>query len=293
MFLGATTTPEFGWKGGGDSPSLASRATRGTSAHDGRLVGRRRRRRRDRHGPAARRHRRRRLGPDARGVLRHRRAEADARDRADPSGGGVGDAQPRRADGPHGARRRAPDGGDRAARRRDVYPSLRDDRPWLDGIEDGVAGLRIAYAPRFARADVDPRIAAASTPRYRCSRVSVRRSRSSSLPGPTCATRSSTLWDAALGRALRGMTDEQLAMSDPGLVATMRRRARDQRRRLPRRGRGPRGAHRASSRRCCRRTTCSSRRRCRSSPSPWARTSPTRRRRSTGWTGRRSPTRST
>jgi len=107
---------------------------------------------------------------------------------------------------------------------RDVYPSLRDDRPWLDGVEDGVAGLRIAYAPGFARADVDPRIAVAVD-----DAVAVLASLGAEVdvidaPGPDVRDAFLTLWDAALGRALRGLTDEQLALGDPGLVATMRRR---------------------------------------------------------------------
>jgi aspartyl-tRNA(Asn)/glutamyl-tRNA(Gln) amidotransferase subunit A len=108
---------------------------------------------------------------------------------------------------------------------RDVHPSLRDDRSWLEGIDDGVAGVRIAYAPLFARADVDPRIAAAVD-----DAVDVLAGLGAHVdviepPLPDVRDAFLTLWDAALGRALRGMSDEQLAISDPGLVATMRRRA--------------------------------------------------------------------
>ena len=110
---------------------------------------------------------------------------------------------------------------------RDVYPSLRDDRPWLDGIEDGVAGpadrLRATVRARRRR----PADRGRGRRRGRGARGARRAaSTSSEPPGADVRDAFLTLWDAALGRALRGMSDEQLAMSDPGLVATMRRRAR-------------------------------------------------------------------
>ena len=40
---------------------------------------------------------------------------------------------------------------------------------------------------------------------------------------PDCREAFLTLWDAALGRSLAGLGPEDLALSDPGLVETMRR----------------------------------------------------------------------
>jgi aspartyl-tRNA(Asn)/glutamyl-tRNA(Gln) amidotransferase subunit A len=43
---------------------------------------------------------------------------------------------------------------------RDPYALPRDARDWRIGLDDGVKGLRIAYAPTLANAPVDPRVAA-------------------------------------------------------------------------------------------------------------------------------------
>jgi aspartyl-tRNA(Asn)/glutamyl-tRNA(Gln) amidotransferase subunit A len=226
VVLGATTTPEFGWKGGGDSPLTGitrnpwdrTRTTGGSSAGAGAAAA----------AGMGVLH----VGTDGGGSVRmpaafcgivglkpthtivpiHPAAVSGMLSHVGPMARTVRDAA-------HLMSAIArPDS-------RDVYPSLRDDRSWLDGIEDGVAGLRIAYAPRFARADVDPRIAAAVD-----AAVEVLAGLGAQVdvvepPGADVRDAFLTLWDAALGRALRGMSDEQLAMSDPGLVATMRRRA--------------------------------------------------------------------
>jgi len=225
VVVGATTTPEFGWKGGGDSPLTGitrnpwdtSSTTGGSSAGAGAAAAT---------GMGVLH-----IGTDGGGSVRmpaafcgvvglkpthtivpiHPAAVSGMLSHVGPMARSVRDAA-------HLMSAIArPDA-------RDVYPSLRDDRPWLDGIEGGVSGLRIAYAPRFARADVDPRIAAAVD-----DAVDVLASLGAILdtvepPGPDVRDAFLTLWDAALGRALRGLDDEQLALSDPGLVATMRRR---------------------------------------------------------------------
>ncbi len=106
---------------------------------------------------------------------------------------------------------------------RDIYPTLADPRSWLDGIDDGVSGLRIAYAPVFPRAEVDGEIAAAvaDTVRRMAGLGAVVEEVEIGLPD--CRDAFLTLWDAALGRSLAGLGPEDLALSDPGLVETMRR----------------------------------------------------------------------
>jgi aspartyl-tRNA(Asn)/glutamyl-tRNA(Gln) amidotransferase subunit A len=226
VFLGATTTPEFGWKGGGDSPLTGitrnpwdlTRTTGGSSAGAGAAAA---------SGMGVLH-----LGTDGGGSVRmpsafcgvvgfkpthsivpiHPAAVSGMLSHVGPMTRTVRDAA-------HLMSAIArPDS-------RDVYPSLGDDRSWLDGIDDGIAGLRIAFAPRFARAQVDPRIAIAVD-----AAVGVLVGLGAHVevvdpPGPDVRDAFLTLWDAALGRMLRGMSDEQLAMSDPGLVATTRRRA--------------------------------------------------------------------
>ncbi len=106
---------------------------------------------------------------------------------------------------------------------RDVYPSLRDPRPWLETIEDGVAGLRIAYSHRYFGADVDPRIADAVDRAVAVLADLGARVEEVELPGPHPRDAFLTLWDAALARPLSAMSDEQRAQSDPGLVVTTER----------------------------------------------------------------------
>ena len=106
---------------------------------------------------------------------------------------------------------------------RDIYPTLRDERSWLDDIDDGIQGLRVAYSPRYGSADVDPQIAAAVAATVRLL-VELGAQVEEVDPGhPDCRDAFITLWDAALARSLAGLSPERLAMSDPGLVATMER----------------------------------------------------------------------
>jgi aspartyl-tRNA(Asn)/glutamyl-tRNA(Gln) amidotransferase subunit A len=106
---------------------------------------------------------------------------------------------------------------------RDIYPTLPDPRSWLDGIDDGVTGLRIGYAPVFPRADVDPEIAAAVADTVNLLAGLGALVEEVDIGLPDCRDAFLTLWDASLGRSLAGLGPEDLALSDPGLVATMRR----------------------------------------------------------------------
>ena len=106
---------------------------------------------------------------------------------------------------------------------RDIYPTQRDDTSWIDRLDEGVAGLRVAYSRDYGRADVDPQIAAAVE-----RTVSLLSDLGAIVtevdPGlPDCRDAFISLWDPALARGLAGLSDERLALSDPGLVATMRR----------------------------------------------------------------------
>ena len=80
VFLGKTTTPEFGWKGVTDSPLTGLTVNPWDTTQDARRQQRRRGGRGGvRHGCDAHRHRRRRLDPHPRRLLRPVRLQADLR----------------------------------------------------------------------------------------------------------------------------------------------------------------------------------------------------------------------
>jgi aspartyl-tRNA(Asn)/glutamyl-tRNA(Gln) amidotransferase subunit A len=102
---------------------------------------------------------------------------------------------------------------------RDPYALLPDDRDWLDGIEDGVRGLRIAYSPDLGYARVDPEIAAAAAAaarQFEALGASVEEIREI-FPSPRDALL--TIWAAGEARVLAGFPAEQRHLCDPGLVA--------------------------------------------------------------------------
>jgi len=106
---------------------------------------------------------------------------------------------------------------------REIFPTQRDDTSWIEGLDAGVAGLRVAYSPDYGHADVAPQIAAA----VECT-VSLLSDLGAVITEvdpelPDCRDAFIALWDAAMARGLAGLPDDRLVLSDPGLVATMRR----------------------------------------------------------------------
>jgi aspartyl-tRNA(Asn)/glutamyl-tRNA(Gln) amidotransferase subunit A len=102
---------------------------------------------------------------------------------------------------------------------RDPYALVPDDRDWLDGIEDGVRGLRIAYSPDLGYARVDPEIAAAAAAaarQFEALGALVEEVREV-FPSPRDALL--TLWAAGEARVLAGFPVERRHLCDPGLVA--------------------------------------------------------------------------
>jgi aspartyl-tRNA(Asn)/glutamyl-tRNA(Gln) amidotransferase subunit A len=149
VIIGKTTTTEFGWKSPGDCP------LHGITRNPGTASGRRAApppapaRRGRRASAAARRHGRRRLHPHPGGLLR---------------AGGVKPSYGRVPQWPHGAFSGVAVAGPMARTVRDAalmlsamaQPDLRDPfclpeepRDWRRGIEDGVAGLRVALVRRL------------------------------------------------------------------------------------------------------------------------------------------------
>ena len=106
---------------------------------------------------------------------------------------------------------------------REIYPTQHDCRSWLDSIEDGVSGLRIAVSPSYGGATVDPQIAAA-VERTAGLLADLGAQVELAEPGhPECRDAFLVLWDAAMGRIVDGLSAEQRALLDPGLLATWER----------------------------------------------------------------------
>ncbi|MEI8057425.1 MAG: amidase [Actinomycetes bacterium] len=103
---------------------------------------------------------------------------------------------------------------------REIYPTQRDNTSWIDEIDDGIAGLRVAYSPRYGDADVDPQIAAAveRTVNLMADLGAIVERAEPNMPPTRDAFL--TLWDAAIGRALTGVPESDWHKSDPGLVET-------------------------------------------------------------------------
>lgn len=106
---------------------------------------------------------------------------------------------------------------------REIYPVPDDPRPWVADLDRGVSGVRIAYSPDYGYADVDPRIAAAVE-----RAVGVLADAGAVvdvIDAPFADPRDEfvTIWDGMLSMALWDVPADRLADSDPGLVATLER----------------------------------------------------------------------
>ena len=106
---------------------------------------------------------------------------------------------------------------------REIYPTQIDGRDWLAALEGGVDGLRIAYSPRYGTTDVDPQVAAGVAATVALLADLGAHVEEADPGHPDCRDAFLVLWDAALGRLLDDLTDEQRAACDPGLVATWER----------------------------------------------------------------------
>jgi aspartyl-tRNA(Asn)/glutamyl-tRNA(Gln) amidotransferase subunit A len=103
---------------------------------------------------------------------------------------------------------------------RDPYALPPEDRNYLDGLEDGVRGWRIAYSPTLGYARVDPEIAAAAREAARQfeSLGAVVEEVDAIFPSPREAL--FTLWAAGAANLLGAYPSDRLALVDPGLLAT-------------------------------------------------------------------------
>ena len=163
VILGKTTTPEYSWKGVTDSPRHGvtgnpwdpTKTSGGSSGGSAAAVGLGM-------GPWS-------VGTDGggsvripAGVHRHGRAEADLRPDTAVSAEPVRDAVACRADDEDRARHRGAARCDHRIRRAGLVGHAdADDRRFCDGLDDGVAGLRIGYSPDLGFVRNDPEVAAA------------------------------------------------------------------------------------------------------------------------------------
>ena len=102
---------------------------------------------------------------------------------------------------------------------RDPYALPPDGRDYLDGIEDGVRGWRVAYSPNLGYANVDPEIAAccAAAARQFEGLGAVVDEVGALFPTPREALL--TLWDAGAAYLLSNYPAGKRALCDPGLAA--------------------------------------------------------------------------
>jgi aspartyl-tRNA(Asn)/glutamyl-tRNA(Gln) amidotransferase subunit A len=103
---------------------------------------------------------------------------------------------------------------------RDPYALPQEDRDYLDGLEDGVRGWRIAYSPTLGYAKVDPEIAATTVDAARRFETlgAIVEEVDAVFESPRDAL--FTLWAAGAARLLAGFPGARREGLDPGLVAT-------------------------------------------------------------------------
>jgi aspartyl-tRNA(Asn)/glutamyl-tRNA(Gln) amidotransferase subunit A len=106
---------------------------------------------------------------------------------------------------------------------REIYPALADPRPWLASVDDGIAGLRIAYTPTWDDYPVHPEVAAAVE-----RAISVLERAGAVVeeidPGiHLYREQFGVVWAALLSQPLRHLPESEWSKSDPGLVAETRR----------------------------------------------------------------------
>lgn len=106
---------------------------------------------------------------------------------------------------------------------REVYPVPADHRSWFTGLDDGVRGMKVAYSRDYGYADVAPDVAAAvDTCVQRLADLGAQIVERD--PGFACPRDDFlVIWDALLGRTLRPVPESQWHLSDPGLVETAHR----------------------------------------------------------------------
>jgi aspartyl-tRNA(Asn)/glutamyl-tRNA(Gln) amidotransferase subunit A len=103
---------------------------------------------------------------------------------------------------------------------RDPYALPPENKNYLDKLEEGVRGWRIAYSPTLGYAKLDPEIATAAAEAARRFEDlgAIVEEVGAIFPSPRDAL--FTLWAAGLAKLLAGFPDRRSEPIDPGLIAT-------------------------------------------------------------------------
>lgn len=101
---------------------------------------------------------------------------------------------------------------------RDWYALPPDGRDYLAGLDDGVRGLRVAFAPTIASAPVDPEIAALVAAAAHVFADLGAKVEEVTLPLPDCYETFERHWYPGAANALSAFDAEQRRLMDPGLV---------------------------------------------------------------------------
>jgi len=106
---------------------------------------------------------------------------------------------------------------------RAIFQSRLDERSWIDGLEAGIEGLKVAYAPTWSGFPVHPDVAERledavdALERIGADVTSI-------APDFTLPYfEFMAIWDSMLAQALRHIPESEWNKSDPGLIATTRR----------------------------------------------------------------------
>lgn len=100
---------------------------------------------------------------------------------------------------------------------RDPYALPHDPRDWTADLDDGIAGLRIAFSPNLGYAAVDPEVAAAVADAVRAFADLGARVEQVDPGFANPRDAFAVLWDSAAAKVLSGFTPEQRRLVDPGL----------------------------------------------------------------------------
>ena len=106
---------------------------------------------------------------------------------------------------------------------RELFPIPDDTSSWIDGLEDGVSGIRIAYTPTWDGYPVHPEVAAAVEQSVRVLEGAGAKV-TEVVPSVTLhRDEFQVIWESMLSQPLRHVPESEWHRSDPGLVADTRR----------------------------------------------------------------------